>query len=220
MYEVCYYRDMGYLLSYSEILEQIDTIDPTAYAQTGNLLDGAVTKLSPYISRGIVTLPQVRDRLLTNHSAKDCGLLLQELAHREYFQNVWWEKDDEIFADLHCQRDDWIHNDLVTALIDANTDISTIDTGIKKLYDTGYMHNQLRLGVATIACNIAGAHWYNMGRWLYYYLIDGDLATNFLSWQGVAGISIEQRKIINQALINDFNTEIFNLMAILLHLWS
>jgi deoxyribodipyrimidine photo-lyase len=41
-----------------------------------------------------------------------------------------------------------------------------------------------------------------MGKWLYFNLIDGDLASNFLSWQWVAGTSISKRYTVNQKLIN------------------
>jgi deoxyribodipyrimidine photo-lyase len=193
---------MSYLRSYQEILDQIDAIDPVEYTKTRNHISGAVTRLSPYISRGIITLPQVRDRLLERHSKKDCEKLIQELAWREYFQNVWWEKVDEIFTDLRFPRGDWRHDGVVSAIANAETGITVIDEAIKELYDTGYMHNHVRMWVAALACNLAGAHWHSMGRWLYYHLIDGDIASNFLSWQWVAGTSVNKRYTVNQALID------------------
>jgi deoxyribodipyrimidine photo-lyase len=54
-----------------------------------------------------------------------------------------------------------------------------------------------------LCCNVAKTHWYNMGRHLYYHLLDGDLASNFLSWQWVAGTSSSKRYIANQSLINN-----------------
>jgi deoxyribodipyrimidine photo-lyase len=193
---------MSYLRSYQEILNQIDAIDPVAYAQTRNHVNGAVTRLSPYISRGIITLPRVRERVLTQHSPDDCETLIHELAWREYFQNVWWEKVDEIFSDLRFSRSDWQTNDLLTTIVAAETGIVVIDEAIKKLYDTGYMHNHVRLWVAALACNLGRAHWHTMGKWLYYHLIDGDLASNFLSWQWVAGTSVSKRYTFCQSLIN------------------
>ena len=187
--------------AYPEILEQIDTIDPVAYTRTRTQLSGAVTQLSPYLSRGVITLPQVRDRLFARAAPDSCEKLVQELAWREYFQNVWWEKGDAIFSDLRFSREDWAHAELVTALVEADTGIDVIDDSVRKLYDTGYLHNQLRLAVAAIACNCARAHWFPMGQWFYYHLSDGDLASNFLSWQWVAGTSINKRYSINQELL-------------------
>jgi len=185
-----------------EIYDLIDAIDPVAYAKTRNHLSGAVTKLSPYITRGVITLPAVRNRLLARHSAKDCEKLIQELAWREYFQHVWWEKGDKIFADLRFSRDDWRHEELVTTLIEGNTGVEVLDAAIKELYETGYMHNHARMWAASVGCNLAKAHWYNLGRWLYYHLNDGDMASNFLSWQWVAGTSKSVSYTVNQKLIN------------------
>ncbi len=197
---------MSYLRSYQEILDQIDAIDPVAYARSRNHLEGAVTRLSPYITRGIITLPFVRDRLLEKHKKADCEKLIQELAWREYFQNVWWAKGEEIFSDLRFPRSDWRHNELVSALVGANTGITVIDEAVKNLYNTGYLHNHERMWIAAIACNGAKANWYEMGRWMYYHLIDGDMASNFLSWQWVAGTSVNKRYTVNQALINGCST--------------
>lgn len=198
---------MSYLRSYQEILDQIDSINPIEYAKTRNYLEGAVTRLSPYISRGVITLPQIRERVLSRYSEKDAEKLLQELAWREYFQNVWWEKVDDIFSDLRFPRHDWHHDELVTAILNADTGIAVMDEAIRNLYDTGYIHNHARLWLAAIATNIAGAHWHTMGKWLYYHLIDGDLASNFLSWQWVAGTSVAKRYTVNQDLINAWSTE-------------
>ena len=180
----------------------IDSIDPLAYAKTRNQLDGAVTKLSPYITRGVITLPAVRNRLLAKHAAADCAKLIQELAWREYFQEVWWNKGDDIFSDLRFSRDDWQHQELVSALVDAETGVEVLDAAIKELYETGYMHNHARMWVASVGCNLAKAHWHELARWLYYHLADGDPSSNFCSWQWVAGTSISKQYTVNQKLIN------------------
>lgn len=193
---------MSYLRSYHEILAIIDAIDPVAYAKTRNHLSGAVTRLSPYISRGVVSLPVVRDRLLERHSQKDCQKLIQELAWREYFQRVWWEQGDDIFSELRFSRNDWRHTGLVSALVNGETGIAVLDAAVRELEETGYLHNHNRMWVASVACNLAYAHWHDMGRWMFYHLIDGDPASNFCSWQWVAGTSVNKRYTVNQALIN------------------
>lgn len=193
---------MSYLRSYHEILAAIDGVDPVAYARTRNHLDGAVTRLSPYISRGIISLPFIRDRLLKQHPPAAGEKLMQELAWREYFQNVWWDRGDDIFSNIRFPRDDWRHTELVSALANAETGITVIDDAVKTLYETGYMHNHARMWVASLACNLVRAHWFPMGQWLYAHLIDGDLASNFLSWQWVAGTSVNKRYTLNQSLID------------------
>jgi deoxyribodipyrimidine photo-lyase len=186
----------------AELLEIVDTIDPVAYAKTCNHLVGAVTRLSPYIARGVISLPEIRERLYARHAPADCEKLVQELAWREYFQHVWWAKADGIFTELRFTRDDWRHYDLVSAVVDGATGIAVLDEAVAELYATGYLHNHNRMWLASASSNLARAHWYEMGRWLYYYLLDGDPASNFCSWQWVAGTSVNKRYSVNQALIN------------------
>lgn len=46
-----------------------------------------------------------------------------------------------------------------------------------------------------------------MGQWLYYHLADGDLASNFLSWQWAAGTSVSKPYTVDQSLINSWSRE-------------
>ena len=55
---------MNFPTKYSEILERIQEIDPVKYGQTRNYLNGAVTYLSPYISRGVISTKLVLDTVL------------------------------------------------------------------------------------------------------------------------------------------------------------
>lgn len=193
---------MNPLCTYQEILDYIDTFDVVAYGHTRNHLTGGVSKLSPYITRGVIDLPTIRDRVLTRYSYSEAAKFIQELAWREYFQKVWAAKGDAIFSDLRFPRTDWAHFEIIQAHLDAATGITVIDAALDELFQTGYMHNHARLWTAMLACNVGKAHWFEMGRFLYYHLLDGDLASNMLSWQWVAGTSSSKRYVANQSLIN------------------
>jgi deoxyribodipyrimidine photo-lyase len=190
------------ICSYQELLHRIDSIDVEAYAKTRNHLDGAVSRLSPYITRGVLPLPLIRDRILARCTPAEAEKFIQELAWREYFQNVWWEKGDAILSDLRFPRTDWSHHELVTAVVDAATGVDVLDTATRRLYETGYLHNHERMWLASVSTNSARAHWWPMSRWMYYYLRDGDIASNSLSWQWVAGTSVNKQYVCNQDLIN------------------
>jgi deoxyribodipyrimidine photo-lyase len=189
--------------TYPEILAIIDAIDVEKYEQTRNHLTGAVSRLSPYITRGCITLPGVRDRLCARVSAHSARKFIQELMWREYFQRVWWQRGDQIFSDLKPRDPSaWRHHEGVEALLAGTTGVEVIDAGIRKLYETGYLHNHLRMWIAGLSANLARAHWYPMSRWMYYHLLDGDLASNTLSWQWVAGTLTGKPYDFCQALIN------------------
>lgn len=191
--------------SYSEILEQIQQINPKKYSQTRNMLDGAVTRLSPYITRGVVSLPYIRDTVLQNHSKSDSFKLIQELAWREYFQKTWISRGDDILTDLRFDQEPTDNAQMPKNIVDAQTGIETIDTCIKYLYQDGYMHNHARLTVASLCCNLGQSHWKTPSQWMYYYLLDGDPASNTLSWQWVAGTSISKKYFTDQSLINHWS---------------
>ena len=58
--------ELEFATSYKTILEKIDIIDPIIYGKTRNFIDGAVTYLSPYISRGGISTEQVLERTIAN----------------------------------------------------------------------------------------------------------------------------------------------------------
>jgi deoxyribodipyrimidine photo-lyase len=58
--------------------------------------------------------------------------------------------------------------------------------------------------VASIACNMGKAHWSAPAQWMYYNLLDGDLASNTCSWQWVAGAFSSKKYYCNQENINRF----------------
>lgn len=190
---------------YNAIIERVNRVDAVHYGSTRNFIDGAVTYLSPYLSRGVISTAQVRESVLAkgDHPAT-IEKFLQELAWREYFQRVWQAKGDELFFDLKQSQADVVHYKMVAAIEKANTGIIAIDKLIKEFYQTGYLHNHVRMYIASMACNIAKAHWLTPSRWMYYHLLDGDLASNTCSWQWVAGAFSSKKYYCNQENINRY----------------
>lgn len=191
--------------SYQAILDVIDAVDPVAYSRYRNHVDGPVTYLSPYISRGVISTKQVLNALLEKgYTLKQSGKLIQEMAWREYFQRVWQSLEDDIFRDIRSRYTGIRHAQVPKAVLDASTGIEAIDQGIKDLYQYGYMHNHLRMYTASITCVTAKAHWLNPSKWMYYHLLDGDLASNSCSWQWVAGSFSSKQYYCNQENINKY----------------
>lgn len=187
------------------ILRRIRQLDPVQYAATRNYQDGAVTYLSPYISRGVISTKQVYEHIMAlglpwSKSEK----LIQELAWRDYWQQVWVAKGDQIKSDLRHKQDPVSDHGVPVAIVEAQVGIQVVDHAIQQLYQTGYMHNHMRMYVASICCNIAHAHWLAPAKWMYSHLLDGDLASNYLSWQWVAGTFSNKKYYANQSNINTF----------------
>ena len=117
---------------------------------------------------------------------------------------VWQAKGSQINKDLKTKQTLVSNNKIPKAIVEAKTGINEVDQAIEVFYKTGYMHNHMRMYVASICCNIARSHWYYPSKWLYYHLLDGDIASNQLSWQWVAGTFSNKKYYANQDNINKF----------------
>lgn len=196
---------MHFPIDYTSILQRVDAIDPAAYAKTRNYINGAVTGLSPYISRGVISLQQVRKAVLAKgYKPYQAEKFMQELAWREYWQRTWWYLGDALFTDIKKEQEGVVHHHMIKNIESAGTGIDAIDEQVRILYQTGYMHNHARMYIAGISCNLGRAHWLQPSRWMYYHLLDGDLASNTLSWQWVAGSFSSKKYIANQDNINKY----------------
>ena len=192
---------------YPSILGLLGAVDPVRYEQTRNNVDGSVTYLSRYLTHGVLNLPQVRQAAYEKAGKKASYNLVFELAWREYYKRVWWERGNGIFTDIKRPQEpvrEW--HGVPAALLRAETGIQAIDKSINGLYETGYVHNHARMWTAMLGTNVAQVHWKPLARWYYYHLLDGDLASNTLSWQWVAGTFSSKKYIANQENINTFDS--------------
>lgn len=191
--------------SYAEIIQRVRNITPIKYGATRNYINGSVTYSSPYISRGIISTKFILSEILNRgYQPAKIEKFIQELAWRDYWQQIWIAKTDAINLDLKHKQTPISNASISKAIVDATTGINAIDKGIKEFYKTGYMHNHLRMYIASIACNIAQSHWKAPAQWMYYHLLDADWASNALSWQWVAGTNAHKKYVANQDNINKY----------------
>jgi deoxyribodipyrimidine photo-lyase len=188
-----------------EVYAQIDRFDVEKYARSRNFISGGVSYLSPYLSRGFITVPQVVARL------KDRGIgmeqaekFIQELAWREFYTRTWFQKGDGIFEDIRHPQAGIERFGVPKAVLQATTGIQALDAALVNFPATGYLHNHLRMYLAATICNVAKYHWLEPAQWLYYHLLDGDLASNALSWQWCAGTFSNKLYYANQENINRY----------------
>lgn len=145
---------------FDAIQKRVEAIHPKRYAKTRNFINGDVTYLSPYISRGVISTKFVLDFLKSEGYKKyEIEKFVQELAWRDYWQTIWKDQGDAINQDFKRAQPDVKHHQMVAAIDQAETGIEAIDGAIKQLYATGYMHNHIRMYTAAITCNQGGAHW-------------------------------------------------------------
>lgn len=142
------------MYSYKDANEKLLAIDPVKYQATRNYIGGS-TRLSIYITRGVLTLPQIKDHLNKNFTSTQNFKLVYELAWREYWQREWKIRGNAIFEDIKNKQEFIESEDLPLSILKADTGIKAIDTGIKQLYETGYTDNHMRMWLSGLICNIA-----------------------------------------------------------------
>ena len=179
---------------------RLQAVRPAEYARTRNHLEGAVTRLSPYLTHGLLTLPEVLGSVLQRHPSLPVQhKLVYELAWREYFHHVWQHEGDAIFESLHegPLPDHAYARELPADLREARTGVPVIDEAVRELYATGWLHNHARMWLASYVVHMRKLHWRTGADWMFGHLLDGDLASNHLSWQWVAGTGSHKPYLFN-----------------------
>jgi deoxyribodipyrimidine photo-lyase len=90
---------------------------------------------------------------------------------------------DERFSALAWRSDE----DVIETWRRGRTGIPIVDAGLRELWHTGWMHNRVRMVVASWLTKNLGQHWLHGARWFHDTLVDADLAANTLGWQWTAG---------------------------------
>ena len=180
-------------------LERIARVQPAVYARTRNHLDGAVTGLSPYLTHGLVTLHEVLAGVLERQPLEVQHKLVYELGWREFFRHAWQHAGNGIFSSLHAgPRPEAAYlPELPVEIREARTGVPVVDEAVRTLYATGTLHNHARMWLASYVVHVRGVHWRAGADWLVAHLLDGDLASNHLSWQWVAGTGSHKPYLFN-----------------------
>ncbi|WP_395060467.1 FAD-binding domain-containing protein [Polaromonas sp.] len=180
-------------------LARIAAVRPADYARSRNAIEGAVTHLSPYITHGLVNLPEVLAGVSARHLLDVQHKFVFELGWREYFRHVWRHCGVGILASLHqgLLPDDDYGAGLPLDIRQARTGVPAIDVAVRTLYDSGTLHNHARMWLASYLVHLRKVHWRVGADWLYGHLLDGDLASNHLSWQWVAGTGSRKPYLFN-----------------------
>jgi deoxyribodipyrimidine photo-lyase len=194
---------LGFEPSFEPTLEaalaRIAAVRPGEYARTRNALDGAVTGLSPYITHGFVSLADVLAGVCAQHPLDVQHKFVFELGWRAYYRHVWQHRGAGILESLRkgLLPDSAYCTELPEDIAEARTGVPVIDQSVRTLYATGMLHNHARMWLASYVVHIRKVHWKTGADWLYAHLLDGDLASNHLSWQWVAGTGSSKPYLFN-----------------------
>lgn len=167
------------------------------YKEGRNLPDrDHVSRLSPHLHNGEISPRQVwhsvRAYAAAHHVPEaDIDCFCSELGWREFsyyllyhFPHITWENFQEKFdAFPWCEQE----SPDLEAWRRGKTGIPIVDAGMRQLWQEGWMHNRVRMIVASLLVKNMLVHWHRGEEWFWDTLVDADLASNSASWQWVAG---------------------------------
>ena len=186
-------------------LERVARLSPSRYARTRNHLDGAVSGLSPYITHGLISVPEVLRLLHAKQPLNFSDKLVAEFAWREFFTHVWSHLGDKVLDDQRAPVWSGAYaRQLPPDIREGRTGVKAIDSAVRVLYATGYLHNHARMWLASYVVHLRKVHWRVGADWLLAHLLDGDLASNHLSWQWVGGTFSSKPYLFNAENVDKY----------------
>ena len=147
--------------------------------------------LSPYIRYRLLSEEDIIKKTLTINSFTKTEKFIQEIYWRTYWKG-WLEHRPDVYEDYITKRNELLKNLSNTSkyqkAINGETHLSFFNDWIKKLKEDGYLHNHVRMWFASIWIFTLDLPWQLGANFFMEKLLDGDPASNTLSWRWVAGI--------------------------------
>ena len=162
------------------------------YCETRNFpsIDGT-SKLSPYLHYGQISPNQIFYELSkSGHENWKSSQFLAEIGWREFGYYLMFHFPNTINEPLRNEfnKFPWIKNDLLfESWKKGITGYPLVDAGMRELWETGWMHNRVRMVVASFLVKHLLIDWRKGADWFWDTLVDADLASNTLGWQWSAG---------------------------------
>ena len=193
---------------------QLAEIDPARYAWTRNELSSHVTRLSPYIRYGVLSLTEVRDAAINRTRRRgEVRKLIQELAWRDYFQRVYAVLGTGIWDDQEPYKTGFDATEYVDSVPDdvraGSTGMACIDAFARDLGEIGYLHNHARMWLAAYLVHWRRVRWQAGASWFLEHLLDGDPASNNLSWQWVASTFSLKPYVFNRENLEQYSNGVY-----------
>ena len=149
-----------------------------------------VSRLSPHLRFGEISPNQLWHSVRSLGNDRHIDTFCSELGWREFSYSQLYHNPSLPQQNLQSKFDrfPWVDNPKhLRAWQRGQTGIPLVDAGMRELWQTGYMHNRVRMVVGSFLVKNLRLHWHHGERWFWDTLFDADLANNSASWQWIAG---------------------------------
>tara|TARA_R110002012_G_scaffold11112_7_gene49927 strand:- start:18411 stop:19715 length:1305 start_codon:yes stop_codon:yes gene_type:complete len=185
-------RDIGFKKSKIEIPEY--DVTPTTiqeYEKRRNFpAEDATSHLGPHLRFGTVSIR----KMIKKATAEKNEVFWQELIWREFFMQILWHFPETVENAFKKKYDriEWRNNEEeFKRWKEGKTGYPLVDAGMRQLNETGYMHNRVRMVVASFLCKHLLVDW----RWgeacFAEKLLDYEMSSNVGNWQWAAGSGVD-----------------------------
>jgi len=169
----------------------------SGYADERDRPDRAATsRLSPHLHFGEIGPRQIWQAVQMRIAQHDhgrgdaAGKFLAEIGWREFSYHLLYHFPDLPERNFRGDFDGFPWHDdpaLLRRWQRGRTGYPIVDAGMRELWQTGWMHNRVRMIAASFLVKHLRQHWRHGAAWFWDTLVDADLASNAASWQWVAG---------------------------------
>ena len=175
-----------------------------------------VSNLSPFIRKRIIHEKEVLNECLKEKKYENIEKFVQEVFWRSYWKG-WlegrpevWEKYKKSLNELVEQYKFGIRKKNYHDAMNSRTGIDCFDFWVNELIEFGYLHNHSRMWFASIWIHTLNLPWQLGADFFLKHLLDGDPASNTLSWRWVAGLHTQGKSYLaNEDNINKFTQNRF-----------
>ena len=185
-----------------ECKKRLTSLNAVKYGKTRNYGNGSVSMLSPYINHGVITLNEVRNHVIQdNNDQKSIETFIRELGWRDFWSRFAENNKNLLWNDVEDYKTGYATDDyqkeLPGDILVGDTGVACIDSFIKDLLNTGYVHNHARMYLASYIVHFRQVKWQAGARWFLSHLLDGDVASNNFSWPWIASTFSNKPYIFN-----------------------
>lgn len=164
-----------------------------------------VSRLSPFLRRRLITEEEVCQRVLARYSFADSEKFLQEVCWRTYWKG-YLASQPELWSSFRSGAERLEEESSAApwraryeAAIAGSTSLSCFNDWVAELKQTGYLHNHARMWFASTWIFTMKLPWELGALFMYRHLLDGDPASNTLSWRWVAGLHSRGKSYLARA---------------------
>jgi deoxyribodipyrimidine photo-lyase len=190
-------------------LAQLEKFKVNGYGKR-NFVASQTSRLSAYLRHGVLSITEVAAHVRKHAVGRERLEFLKQLAWREFFLLVLEQEGAALLENLEAPKyaAHW-QLTMPDDILEAETGLPCVDYWVEKLIDTGYLHNHERLWFAAYVTHWRKTHWRAGFDFFREHLLDGDIASNALSWQWVASTFSSKPYFMNQQNIQKYSTDAY-----------